>query len=481
MKFWICLMVMWMSVTAEAADYHIDAEHGDDRNTGLSAQQAWKSLEPASKQTLQPRDRILLKCGTHYSGQLALSGSGTKSRPIEIGSYGEGNLPRIDGEGKSLDTLLLHNVDYCLVHDLEVTNHGDTTAPGRSGIHLECDDGQVHPDIRLDNLYVHDVNGDLHKEKEGCGIFFDCKGGASYDDLLIENCHIVHTDRNGLCQKSSGRMRSTHVILRNNLLEDIGGDGIKLWGTNGGLIEHNTVRGGRMRCDDYAAGIWPFSCDDTVIQFNEVSGMKGTKDGQGFDSDYICRHNIFQFNYSHNNDGGFMLICAPGTSYCQGTIVRYNISQNDGQPNSSIFHFGGNSSDTLVYNNVIYIGPDQKVPLLKFDDWSKGNAHHTSFFNNVFYVDGEATYSWGKSVDDIFDHNAFAGNHVNPPKDGHAITARVPLLKPGGGGDGFESLSTYKWTKDAPLGVLVPDNGGQDFFGHPVPLDHAPTVGVAQQ
>ena len=48
------------------------------------------------------------------------------------------------------------------------------------------------------------------------------------------------------------------MVIRNNLLEDIGGDGIKIWGSNGALVEHNIIRGGRMRAQDAAAGIWPF-------------------------------------------------------------------------------------------------------------------------------------------------------------------------------------------------------------------------------
>ena len=71
--------------------------------------------------------------------------------------------------------------------------------------------------------------------------------------------------------------------------------------------------------EDYAAGIWPWDCDNSIIQFNEVSGVKGTKDGQAFDSDYRCRNSLFQYNYSHDNEGGFMLICSPGTSSCEGT------------------------------------------------------------------------------------------------------------------------------------------------------------------
>ena len=99
------------------------------------------------------------------------------------------------------------------------------------------------------------------------------------------------------------------------------------------------MRGARMRCDDYAAGIWPWDCDDTVIQFNEVSGLKGTKDGEAFDSDAYTRNTLFQYNYTHDNDGGFLLICCSDNT---GTVVRYNISQND---RARLFHMADSNVD----------------------------------------------------------------------------------------------------------------------------------------
>jgi nitrous oxidase accessory protein NosD len=205
---------------------------------------------------------------------------------ITLGKYGDGPLPRIDGEGQVLDTLLLRNIEFWEVSDLEITNRGTNRAPWRTGVRVVSDGFGKMRHIRVRNLFVHDVNGDLRKEQEGCGIYFESRGGnqSHFDDLRIENCHVVRTDRNGICQRGGGRVRSVGVVIRGNWLEDIGGDGIKIWGSNGALVERNTVRGGRTRCEDYAAGIWPFDSDDTLIQCNEVSGMKGTKDGQGFDS-----------------------------------------------------------------------------------------------------------------------------------------------------------------------------------------------------
>jgi hypothetical protein len=472
---------------ASASTYYVDGNNGDDSNSGNSSSQPWKTLERCNANAFQPGDQLLFKAGSHFTGQLAPHGSGTNENgkiiPITIGKYGEGPLPRIDGEGKFPDTLLLRNVEFWEISDLELTNLGTNRAPWRTGVRIMTDGFGKMRHIHLRNLFVHDVNGDLRKEQEGCGIFFASRGGnqSHFDDLLIENCRVVRTDRNGICQRNGSRARSLHVVIRGNALEDIGGDGIKLWGSNGGIIENNVVRGGRMRCEDYAAGIWPFDCDDTLIQFNEVSGMRGTKDGQGFDSDYLCRRSLFQYNYSHDNDGGFFLICSPGNSYNEDTVIRYNISQNDGINSARVFHISG-VKNTKIYNNTIYVGPKQDLPLLLFNEWNRGSASNTFFYNNIFYVDGRVAYDWSKSTNNVFESNVFFGNHSELPPDVHVITNRPALLKPGSGGNGFDSLNGYK-LRDASAclpGKIIPDNGGQDFFGNPVPTNRPPCIGAAQ-
>jgi len=470
-----------------ATIYYVDSQNGDDARSGTSIERAWSSLERVNAHVFQPGDRLLFKAGSCFTGQLRPQGSGavvdSRPVPIVIGKYGDGPRPCIEGEGRVLDTLLLRNVEFWEVQDLEITNLGTNRAPWRTGVRIVSDGFGKMRHIHLRNLFVHNVNGDLRKEQEGCGIYFESRGRnqSHFDDLRIENCHVVRTDRNGICQRNASRARSLRVVIRGNRLEDIGGDGIKVWGSDSALIEHNVLRGGRTRCDDYAAGIWPFDSDDTVIQFNEVSGMKGTKDGQGFDADYRCRRSVFQYNYSHDNEGGFMLICAPGNSYNDDTIIRYNISQNDGINSARIFHISG-ARNTKIHNNTIYVGPQQDLPLLLFTEWNGGSASNTVFYNNIFYVDGRVTYHWGESRNTVFDNNVFWGNHHQPPADTCAITNRPALDKPGSAGDGLDSLNGYK-LRDAGaclLGRIVPDNGGRDFFGNPVPADRPPCVGAAQ-
>src|SRR5690606_21855700 len=119
--------------------------------------------------------------------------------------------------------------------------------------------------------------------------------------------------------------------------------------------------------DEAAVGIWPWSSDNTVIQFNEVSDHKAYKvDGQGYDADFNCKNTIIQYNYSHNNSGGFVLVCNKGESTGtndnignEGSVVRYNISLDDGRyPDSDItrgtISLNGPITNTTIEKNVIY-------------------------------------------------------------------------------------------------------------------------------
>lgn len=488
------IVAVWISVLAccapaLAADYFVDSAAGFDGAAGTKPSLAWQTLERVNQHQFQPGDTLFFKAGSQFKGQFKPQGSGAVAQGqtnwIRVAMFGQGARPRIDADGKFLDAVLLRNVEFWDVADLEVTNVGTNREPWRTGVHIVTDGFGAMRGIRLHNLYVHDVNGDLRKSHEGCGIYFESRGGnaSHFDGLTIENCFVSRTDRNGICQRSGSRARSLGVVIRGNRLDGIGGDGIKIWGSNGALVEYNVLHGGRMRCDDYAAGIWPFDSDDTLIQFNEVSGMKGTKDGQGFDADYSCRRSVFQYNYSHDNEGGFFLICGPGNSYNEDTIIRYNISQNDGINTARVFHFGGGSRNTRIYNNTIYVGPQQDLPLILCGEWDGGVPRDAVIENNIFYVDGRVTYDLSKSRNMVFNRNVFFGNHVGMPPDTNAITARPPLANPGGAADGFRSLAAYQFRAGTrfPSGVILPNNGGRDLLGTPLSTNSPPRLGALER
>ena len=117
-----------------------------------------------------------------------------------------------------------------------------------------------------------------------------------------------------------------------------------------------------------------------------------------------------------------------------------------------------------------------------FTEWDKGNASGTQFFNNIFYVEGRASFNWGKSTNTVFEHNVFYGQFAELPSDPYAMTNRPALVNPGNGGAGFTSLAGYRLnsrSSEVP-GKVIPDNGGRDFFGRSVPANDPPCVGASE-
>jgi len=458
-----------------------------------------------------PGDRILFRAGATFSGRFHARGSGRADAPIVVDRYGEGDKPLIAAEGKFHEALLLENQDYWEVRNLQLTNTGAERETFRYGARLRSWDYGTMRHIHLKDLFVHDVNGSLVKagRGEGHGIVWENGGDrvpSRFDDLVIEGCHLLRTDRNGISGYTgypSGRGKkwfpSLNVVIRDNLLEDIGGDGIKPWGCDGALVEFNTLRMIRQRCDDYAAGIWPWNCDRTVIQFNEVSGVKGLKDGQSFDSDGFCHGTTFQYNYSHDNDGGFMLICGRENT---GTVIRYNISQND---HTRLFHMAaGAPEDIQIYNNVFYVGKDIDVHMFLWTGGGKNWIKYVVIRNNIFYADGVmrnstaqkrrrkpvydgayiASPGFGGATNVVFEKNVLYGNFEHIPAEWKALMQDPMLVGPGSGGEGRDSVNGYKLRDHSPLigaGVLIPDNGGRDYWGNRVPARQRPSIGAHEK
>ncbi len=426
-------------LTACAATYYVDASHGADAHDGTMAASAWQSLNRVNRAALAPGDRVLFRSGEVWHGQLAPGASGKAGQPIVFDRYGNGPLPLIAGDGTVTDAVLIHNVEQVELHHLAVTNHG-AAAADRRGIDVLLENYGTAHHIVLADLYVHDVNG-LDAHKNNGGILFRIHGAqvpSRFDDLVIERNVVWKVDRSGIVGESSNIARthwlpSLHVVLRDNYVDDIGGDGIVPWATDGAVVEGNVARRCNQRSTGFNAGIWQWSTDNTTLTMNEAFETKGTRDGEGFDSDYNSRNTHFMHNYSHDNDGGFMLICTPvkrdqavnlGNT---GTMVRENISRDD---RGLLINLSG-ADDVLVADNLFYVGRDRHLQFLasNWDGWSK-NAR---FADNSFYVAGSLSFGhsltrkedgsytiapgWRPAQNIVFTGNHYFGEIINPPSD----------------------------------------------------------------
>jgi len=475
--------------------FYVDSRGGNDANTGMSPAAAWKTLDKINATTFEPGDRILLKSSSVFRGQLWPKGSGTEGHPIRVDMYGGGVRPVINGDGLFEDAVLLKNQENWEIANLEITNTGAQRA-ARRGVHIAAENyGEAHH-IYLRSLTIHDVNG-VDDVKPNGGISYTSTSESKpsrFVDLRIENNEIHHVDRSGIFGWSDAWVRSRWnpslgVVVRGNFLYDIGGDGIVAVATDGAVVENNVVGQANQRSEGYNVAIWAWSADNTLIQNNEAYGTKGQRDGEGFDSDWNSRNTVIQYNYSHDNDGGFLLICNEGghdpteSAGNAGTIIRYNISQNDRTRGINI---AGPVKDSAIYNNTIYVGPEHAVSLLLFSDWH-GWSENTRLSNNIFYVAGKGEFTYGisratdgayetapgfgLSTENILDANVYFG--LTPPTaDPQALTVDPKLVAPGAGGFGRLSLPGYRLQVGSAArktGKYIQNNGGRDFWGNVVP------------
>ena len=78
-------------------DYYVSSSKGNNRNDGLTAETAVKTLDKISSFPLLPGDSILLKRGDQWNERLKLQKSGSPGKPINVDAYGIGKKPQITG------------------------------------------------------------------------------------------------------------------------------------------------------------------------------------------------------------------------------------------------------------------------------------------------------------------------------------------------------------------------------------------------
>lgn len=440
----------------ESLNYYVDAENGNDLNDGLSQQQAWRSLDKIKDIQLKAGDSLLFRRGSVFSGILEISAKGCSDQRVVIDAYGKGQKPCIAAPDSSLYAVCIKNSDYVTFQNLEVVNKGTERMAHRTGVKVLCEDYGISHNIILNALDIHDVNGSLIKnEGGGSAILIQNKwekdGVVSlFDSLTIENCVIRRCERNAIIWSAPWSRKnwhlSTNTVVRKNLIEEVPGDGIVPIGCDGALVEYNLMR----KCTSLlpnrqaAAGIWPWSCDNTIIQFNEVSDHKAPWDGQGFDSDYNCTNTLIQYNYSHHNDGGFILICNAGKGETssednignKGSIVRYNISLNDAlrarETHIGVFsptiHISGPCENTLINNNILHVGvkPAKHIEkkMVTSNSWG-GYADSTIFKENLFYAAEPSEFNLTQSTRNIFEGNYYLGTFKAKPEDNRGYNTSV--------------------------------------------------------
>jgi len=143
------------------------------------------------------------------------------------------------------DDLLLNELIWRSVRGFDLSNHGEGDRP-RRGVNLVAEGCGTLTNLLVAGLFIHDVNG-TQRQKDNGGILFRTQGRqvpSRYDGLRLGRNIIWRVDRSGIAAQSyhASRTRwfpSTNVVIRDNRVGDVGGDGIVPWATDGCLVEQH--------------------------------------------------------------------------------------------------------------------------------------------------------------------------------------------------------------------------------------------------
>ena len=437
-----------------AQTYYVDIKTGNDNNNGLSQTKAWQTLRQVNITTFKPGDSILLRAGQEWEGMINPRGSGVAGNPIVISKYGKGKKPKIHGghadpvdfEGnKTIQTVLLYNQQHWVISNLEITNMPDNVIRDfkdngyekRRGIYIVASDTGEICNITIKNNYVHHVKGDDTKDFNGSGgIMFAVLGKKKpsfFNGVYILNNQIYMVNRTGIGVSSYWQRRpredsyppswidemgpykaNLNVVIRGNNLESIGGDGIVPQTSFKALMEYNKVNGAASRSEGYNVGLWAWNSDSVLIQFNEVWNTSTIRDGMAFDCDAYSVGHTYQYNYSHNNKGGFILFHGYSEDVPDakniGHTIRFNISMDDGK---ILLHFHGSGHTRSVIHNNLFFNENRKViPLAVY-----GRPLDIEINNNIFHVPKMVKWMGIDSIGQFtFSENVILKSNVFSPK-----------------------------------------------------------------
>ena len=487
---------------------------GSDSNTGLSPDDAWRSISKINDLIIKPGDKVLFKGGEEFSGNLYLDSedANNSANPILISSYGGG---RAKINAASEYGIYAYNTSGIRIDNLIIEGSGMNSNNG-SGIYFYND---LPGDVKLDLVEV--TNTEVYGFREFGIVIGAYNGNSGYTNVLIENnkvhdCLDVGISSFGQFSSSKTGYAHSNITVRNCEVFNIkgynknshSGNGILLSDVQNSVIEHSTVYdcgSGNTNCGG-PVGIWYWDSDQVTIQFSEVYNMSsGTGcDGGGFDMDGGVTNGMMQYNYSHDNDGaGFMAGQFTGARPMKDITIRYNVSENDAATNGgSIYLFNGNNgtmSDIHVYNNTLYLSEQStntSSATIKYISW-KPVKNNLNFYNNILYAaNGADLINIPTGYDGYFAGNLyFSTASFNIEYKGQTYTSLEdfrstgnetyngfnsglqadPLLKNVGNGviigfgNSVSDLDAYLLQGSSPAlnaGIKLSNIGSRDYFGN---------------
>jgi len=449
----VAFLARGTSLLSDQRTYYVSAG-GDDRSDGRSPARAWRTLDRASAQTVQPGDQILLAGGEHFTGQLRLDSddAGDPTHPVILGSYGQGRA-----------VVDMTDEPAVSVHNTSGVSIGDLTIVGTAGS-SPVDGITVYNDLpertRLVGVRIERVEVSGGKNGIAVGSAAESLG---FDDVSVRDSSLHDNAIAGLATYGPGFDADEPVYAHSNVTisgvsayRNTGdpaatvntGNGIVVGSVEAGRIERSAAygNGALSAAAEGPVGIWAYDSTGIVIENNLSYGNRTNgADGGGFGLDRNVSDSVLQYNLSYDNDGsGLLLYGAAETRGHARNTARFNISSNDsrrGDFHGGISVLGGLSGPgqpggivgDQIYQNTVVMGAGADgaaPPVLRIGD----TLDEVTVRNNIFLSqDGGPLLLAVNSTDNgaTFEGN----NYFGTSEDSRIIWA----------GAEFESLSGWRY------------------------------------
>ncbi len=422
------LVCIALTTMAQNKKYYVNGNTpqnggGNDANSGLTPELAWKSISKVNDFNFKPGDQILLFTdGDWHNGSFYFQASkiqSTPSEPITISCYGSGARANVYAGGaqgfygEDVGAVIIKNINF---YGGRMYNQSNTN----SGINFYAKGGIAHKQLitidscrmegfGLNGIIILSYNQDNTSPKgfsnitikntivKNCGragvkvgAFGDLSHAYPHKNVLIQNVRSTgNAGENGFTATATGNgivvSETEDAIIENCVADD-----------NGALNSH--VGGG-------IAGIWFYNTKNGIIQhcesFGNFAGL--ALDGNGFGIDGGCQNCTIQYCYSHDNEGcGFGLFEYGSVNPHTNNTIRYNISQKDGRKNRfAAFNVWGKDAthkvtNDNVYNNSVYMNDVALVDVNKLPTGVRmlsNNFSNVKFMNNAFYMNNNLNFT----------------------------------------------------------------------------------------
>jgi len=512
-----------------ASDYYVSST-GNDTQSG-SATAPWRTVARVNQQNYYPGDRILFQGGANFSGNLTFTAAskGTPSAPITVTSWGSGRARILAGTGIGF---YAYNTAGYLIQSINFVGSGVASST-QSGISFYTD---LSGNVKLDTVTVDQVEVSGFY---GYGVIFGAWSGATgFTNITLTRVNTHDNGYGGITTYGPQDPNNVwyphqniyvgHCIAYNNRgiagLSGSSGSGIVIGAASGVTIERSQAYGNGSNNTSSTGpfAIWTYDSTRVVVQYNEAhhNHTAGTADGGGFDVDGGVSNSIFQYNYSHDNDGpGILVAQYTGARPQTNNVVRYNISQNDARRNGlgaiTVFDTVGSLSGEEIFNNTVFLSGAAQVPSAV---QIVGSPRQVHLRNNILFTSGGAltmrlapnligilfqgndywnggaplSISWGNaSWSSVNSWSQATGQEM---LNGSSIGLSVAphLTAPGGGGtignsDQLNLLSAYQLVNTSPLiykGLDLTNVGlafgPVDFYGIALPQPLGYSIGAAE-